>query len=93
MGVLATPLPLVVLRQRARGAELPDPKKWLEGGGTQMRHIKLKDPADLERPEVRTFLRAALKHADYKKVIKASAEELGQTIIKRFAGEKKRPKR
>ncbi|CAN5570459.1 hypothetical protein BH10PLA2_BH10PLA2_39340 [soil metagenome] len=75
----------------SRGAELPDPKKRLEGAGTQMRHIKLKDPADLEQPELRTFLRAALKNADFKKVIKASEEEMGQTIIKRFAGAKKRP--
>ncbi len=42
-----------------RGAELPDPKKRLEGTGSQMRHIKLKDPADLDRPEIRTFLRTS----------------------------------
>jgi hypothetical protein len=76
-----------------RGAELPDPKKKLEGTGSQMRHIKIKEPADLERPEVRSFLRAALKHADYQKAVKASQEEVGQTIIKRYAGEKKRPGR
>jgi hypothetical protein len=76
-----------------RGADLPDPNKKLEGAGSQMRHIKIKEPADLESPEVRGFLRAALKHADYKKAVKASEEELSQTIVKRFAGEKKRPGR
>jgi hypothetical protein len=42
---------------------------------------------------VRALLRAAIKHADYKKAIKASEAELGQTIVKRFEGVKKRPGR
>jgi hypothetical protein len=76
-----------------RGADLPDPKKQLEGTGTQMRHLKIKDSADLARPAIRTFLRAALKQAAFKQAVKASTEELGQTILKRFGGPKKRPGR
>jgi Domain of unknown function (DU1801) len=33
-----------------RGAELRDPHNLLEGSGTQMRHIQIKGPADLEKP-------------------------------------------
>jgi hypothetical protein len=76
-----------------RGAELPDPKKKLEGAGSQMRHIKIKHADDLERPELRAFVRAALKHADYKNVVKQAGDEMSRTIVKRFAGEKKRPGR
>ncbi len=76
-----------------RGAELPDPKKKLEGTGSQMRHIKLDREDDLERPEIRTFVHAAIKHADYKKMVKEGGEEMGRTIVNRFAGEKKRPGR
>jgi len=42
----------------AGGAELDDPTHLLEGTGKSARHIKLRDPADLERPEVRLLIRA-----------------------------------
>ena len=41
------------------GARLPDPARLLEGTGASLRHVKLRTPADLERPEVRELLRAA----------------------------------
>jgi uncharacterized protein DUF1801 len=45
------------------GTALPDPRGILQGTGKWTRHITLESPADLVRPEIRAFLRAARKHA------------------------------
>jgi hypothetical protein len=42
-----------------RGAALADPDGVLEGAGKAMRHIKFRGQADLARPFVRPFIRAA----------------------------------
>jgi hypothetical protein len=47
----------------SRGAELDDPKGVLRGTGNAMRHITLKTRSDLERPEIRAYLRQARRHA------------------------------
>jgi hypothetical protein len=44
------------------GSELPDPQGLLEGTGALFRHVKLKQPADLEKPALRTLLEIASKH-------------------------------
>ena len=44
-----------------RGAELEDPDKVLEGTGKGMRHIKLREPKDASRPEVKRMIRQAFK--------------------------------
>jgi hypothetical protein len=77
--------------QLNRGAELPDPKKKLEGTGKNMRHIKVNDWDDLNQPHVREFVRAALKLADYKKIVKRGGEEMSRTIVQKFEGQKQRP--
>jgi hypothetical protein len=77
--------------QLNRGAELPDPKKKLDGTGKNMRHIKIEDWDDLNQPHVREFVRAALKLADYKKIVKRSGEEMNRTIVQKFEGQKQRP--
>ena len=46
-----------------RGAELEDPGGVLVGEGKIIRHIKVRQPADLKNPYLRRFIRAALKHA------------------------------
>jgi hypothetical protein len=76
-----------------RGTELPDPKKKLEGTGKLMRHLKVKDWDDLQAPHLRELVRAALKHADYKKVVTQCGEEMNQTIVLKFTGAKRRPGR
>jgi hypothetical protein len=48
-----------------RGSLLPDPNGLLEGDGAWMRHIHVRVPADLERPELRRFVRAACAEADH----------------------------
>jgi hypothetical protein len=44
-----------------RGAELDDPDEVLEGTGKSMRHIKLREPKDASRPEVKRMMRRAFK--------------------------------
>jgi hypothetical protein len=44
----------------AGGASLPDPAGLLEGSGKVHRHLKLRQPADLDRPELRELMAAAL---------------------------------
>ena len=43
-----------------RGSELPDPAGLLRGAGKVHRHVQLRSPADLERPELKRLLAAAL---------------------------------
>jgi len=47
----------------AGGASLPDPAGLLEGTGKVHRHLKLRQPADLDRPELRDLMAAALARA------------------------------
>jgi len=42
-----------------RGAILHDPAKLLEGTGKFLRHVKLRSPADVRRPQVRALLKEA----------------------------------
>lgn len=44
-----------------RGADLPDPRKLLEGSGKGVRSIKLESADDLDKPAVRALMKAALK--------------------------------
>jgi hypothetical protein len=46
------------------GATLPDPEKILRGGGKQVRSILIKDAGELDRPQVREVMDAALEAAD-----------------------------
>jgi len=48
-----------------RGSLLPDPHGVLRGDGQWMRHIQIRSLAELERPELRAFLRAACAEADH----------------------------
>ena len=42
-----------------RGTDLNDPAGVLEGSGRTMRHMKLRSLAELDRPEIRAYLREA----------------------------------
>lgn len=54
------------------GATLDDPHEILKGTGKRIRHISFKTAADLERPEIRSYIRRARKHAI------ADARKLGE---------------
>ena len=47
----------------AHGTELDDSYGVLTGTGKRMRHIKVKTLSELDRPEIRPYLRQARKHA------------------------------
>ena len=59
-----------------QGATLADPNGILEGAGKQIRHIKIRSPSDLARPEVRAYVCRALHTA------KDDARKLGETPAK-----------
>lgn len=44
-----------------RGSELADPHHLLEGTGKRMRHVKIRHLEDLERPELRELVEAAVR--------------------------------
>jgi len=44
----------------ARGSELPDPKRLMQGSGKVHRHVQLRTTADLEQPGLKPLLKAAL---------------------------------
>lgn len=44
----------------AHGADLPDPSRLMEGTGKVHRHVKLRQPQDLDRPELRQLMAAAM---------------------------------
>jgi hypothetical protein len=44
----------------AGGASLPDPDGLLEGSGKVHRHVKLRSTADVDRPELRALMEAAV---------------------------------
>jgi hypothetical protein len=49
-----------------RGADLDDPAGILQGTGKGMRHVRLHRLSDLDRDEIRAFLRRARKRAGLK---------------------------
>ncbi len=54
------------------GASLADPQGILLGAGNQIRHLTIKTPDDLTRPEIRAYLKRARKFA------LAEAKKLGE---------------
>jgi hypothetical protein len=62
------------------GATLDDPLGILKGAGKQIRHITIKTPADLARPEIRAYVRRARKLAI------DDARKLGETALRDING-------
>lgn len=65
----AAPLSLVVFPRRVNlcfiyGATLPDPKNKLEGDGKQVRHVVLREVADLDEPALKELVAVAVDAAD-----------------------------
>src|SRR5438876_12138891 len=78
------------------GASLADPQGILLGAGNQIRHLTIKTPDDLARPEIRAYLESARKFA------LAEAKKLGEpppqkpkgvvSTVKAIYPKKRRPK-
>lgn len=62
------------------GATLDDPKGILLGKGNRIRHLTIKSPADVARPEIRAYIRRA------RKVALAEAKKLGGAPPKKPSG-------
>ena len=62
------------------GASLADPQGILLGAGNQIRHLTIKTPDDLARPEIRSYIRRARKKAV------AEAKKLGEAPTKKPKG-------
>jgi hypothetical protein len=45
-----------------RGTELADPDELLEGTGKKLRHVKIRDAAELKRPALRRLMKRAVAH-------------------------------
>ena len=78
-----------------QGAALEDPKGILEGKGSRIRHIKIRTPADLRRPEIRSYIRRALKAAlrDARKLGEPTKKPKGVvSTVKAIYPKKRRPK-
>src|SRR4029077_4914066 len=69
-----------------RGADLSDPAGVLQGDGKDMRHISLKKLSDLDRPEIRAYLRQARTHAGLKRRRRAADEVVTSVKQKQPAG-------
>ena len=46
------------------GDHLPDPERLLQGDGVVVRHIRITDGKDLDRPAIKALMKAALDAAD-----------------------------
>jgi hypothetical protein len=77
------------------GATLDDPKGILQGAGSRIRHITIKTASDLERPELRAYIRRARKSAlaDMKKLGEPAPPKPNGVIstVKAIYPKKRRP--
>src|SRR3989442_14431678 len=78
------------------GASLDDRKGILQGSGKQIRHITIKTAEDLERPELRAYIRRARKKAlnDARKLGEAAPKKPEGVVstVKAIYPKKRRPK-
>ena len=73
------------------GALMKDPRGLLQGSGNQSRHIPIEELADLRKPYVRTFVKAAVKMAERPKPGAATKIEPGASIVRAVYTRKRRP--
>jgi hypothetical protein len=78
------------------GATLDDPKGILQGAGNRIRHITVKTPEDIKRPEIRAYIRRARKKAlsDARKLGDPKSKKPDRVIstVKAIYAKKRRPK-
>src|SRR5262249_3536377 len=69
-----------------RGSELADPQRILEGRGKKMRHIKIRNMPDLERPATRAYRQEACERAGYE--VATDKERTVTTAVKKKSSAK-----
>lgn len=72
-----------------RGAELDDPQRLLQGTGRLVRHIRIADPADLENPATRAFVKQAIARA--KRPAAPLSEKSSKSVVRAIYPRKRRP--
>jgi len=77
------------------GATLDDPKGILQGAGNRIRHITIKTPEDIKRPEIGAYIRRARKKAlaESRKLGEPAPQKPGGVIstVKAIYPKKRRP--
>lgn len=68
------------------GTELEDSYGVLQGSGKRMRHITLKHEPELDRPEIRAYLRRARKHAGLTRPRQRTADDVITVVKAKPAG-------
>lgn len=81
-------LPLRMTLCFLQGAKVPDPLKLLQGSGNVVRNIRLAAPTDLNKPEIREIMAAAMESAR----VPFGARASGKLEIRAIAA-KQRPRR
>ena len=71
-----------------RGSELDDPHGLLQGSGRWVRHLRIASPADLDRPEVRAFVKAAAARA---KRPEGEMESAAKSVVRAVYPTRRRP--
>jgi hypothetical protein len=71
-----------------RGSELEDPQGLLAGTGRLVRHIRISEPADLEKPAVGALVEAAIAHAK-RRGPQAAAQP--RSVVRAIYPRKRRP--
>jgi hypothetical protein len=75
-----------------RGAELDDPAGVLQGSGNLVRHIRIAQPGDLDRPVVRALVQAAVARAKRPTASAAGSVKKGQSVARAVYPQRRRPK-
>jgi hypothetical protein len=73
-----------------RGADLDDPKGLLQGTGKRIRHLRVKQPSDLESPHVRSFVQAAIAQTQHRGAGPQENAPEGRSILVPTSGKKRR---
>jgi Domain of unknown function (DU1801) len=74
-----------------RGADLDDPRKILQGVGSQVRHITIRDKSDLASPYLKGLVKAAIVNARASGIAAGIPEAAPQSIVKAIYANRRRP--
>jgi hypothetical protein len=73
------------------GVDLPDPEGVLEGSGRRIRHIRISQLADLEKPMVRRLVKAAAARAERPHPKTGQAVTPGGSVVRAIYARRRRP--
>jgi hypothetical protein len=74
-----------------RGADLDDPNKILQGKGSQVRHITIREKSDLSSTYLKGLVRAAIVNARALAIAGGIPEIEPQSIVKAIYAKRRRP--